>query len=142
DDVQFVDASGVQAMLTKRADENVYFLDVRTTEEYVAGHPAGATWAPGGQVIQATDEYVGVRDSTVILTCDGVVRSVMTASWLQRMGFARVRVLRGGLDAWRAAGARVETGPPAATVYGYDAARAQAKTVAPRALHDELSGAS
>jgi rhodanese-related sulfurtransferase len=142
DDIQFVDANAVQAALARRAEENVYFLDVRTIEEYAAGHPASATWAPGGQVIQATDEYVGVRDSTIILTCDGVVRSVMTASWLQRMGFPRVRVLRGGLGAWRAAGGAVEPGEPATAVFGYDAARARVKTVTPKALHAELSAAS
>ncbi len=140
DDIQLVDAKAVQAVLARRADENVSFLDVRTVEEYVAGHPAGAVWAPGGQVIQATDEYVGVRDSTILLTCDGFVRSVMTAAWLQRMGFPRVRVLRGGLDAWAAAGGVVEKGQPAGAPLGYEAARARVETVAPRALHGELGG--
>ena len=139
DGIQFVDAGAVQAALARRADENVYFLDVRTAEEYGAGHPAGAVWAPGGQVIQATDEYVAVRDSTIILSCDGIVRSVMTASWLQRMGFRRVRVLRGGLITWRAAGGAVETGHAAPIPFGYDAARAHAHGVSPKALHAELS---
>jgi rhodanese-related sulfurtransferase len=142
DNVQFVDAKVVQAALARRADENVFFLDVRTVEEYEAGHPADAVWAPGGQVIQATDEYVGVRDSMIILTCDGFVRSVMTASWLQQMGFPRVRVLRGGLEAWIAAGGAVEKGQPAPAPFGYEAARAGAKTVAPRPLQAELGGGS
>ena len=140
DHVQFVDAPTVRAALDRRADENVSLLDVRTAEEYAAGHPAGATWAPGGQVIQATDEYVGVRDATVILTCDGFVRSVMTASWLQRMGFPRVRVLRGGLDAWKAAGGAVETGRGMSVPFGYD--RTKASAIAPRALDAELAGGS
>jgi len=137
DDIQFVDADAVRAALARRAEENVYFLDVRTVEEYKAGHPAGAVWAPGGQVIQATDEYIAVRDSTVVLTCDGVVRSVMTASWLQRMGFTRVRVLRGGLVAWRAAGGAIETGYPVVAPFGYETARARVTTVPPRALQAE-----
>ena len=138
DGIQFVDAAGAQAALSRRADDNVHFLDVRTSEEYAAGHPAGAAWAPGGQVVQATDEYVGVRDSTVILTCDGFVRAVMTASWLTRMGLPRVRVLRGGLGAWAAAGGAVETGHPAVVPFGYTAARARTIAVSPRALADEL----
>jgi rhodanese-related sulfurtransferase len=139
DDIRFIDAAETEATLARRAEENVFFLDVRTVEEYAAGHPAGAVWAPGGQVVQATDEYVGVRDSTVILTCDGVVRSVMTAMWLTRMGFTRVRVLRGGIDAWKAAGRAVESGQPASTPFGYDAARARVSTVTPRALQAELA---
>jgi rhodanese-related sulfurtransferase len=140
DNVQFIDAQAARAALARCADENVYVLDVRTVEEYEAGHPAGAVWAPGGQVIQATDEYVGVRDSTVILTCDGFVRSVMTASWLQQMGFPRVRVLRGGLEAWKAAGGALEKGRPTPAPFDYESARARVKTVAPRALHAELAG--
>jgi rhodanese-related sulfurtransferase len=140
DDVQFIDAAGVKAALARRADENVFFLDVRTIEEYNTGHPAGAVWAPGGQVIQATDEYVGVRDSTIILTCDGFARAVMTASWLMRMGFPRVRVLRGGLEAWKAAGGAVETGQPARAPSGYETARQRAATITAPALAAELRG--
>ena len=142
DNVQFVDVPAVREALARRAEANVFFLDVRTVEEYAAGHPAGAVWAPGGQVIQATDEYVGVRDSTIVLTCDGRVRSVMTASWLQQMGWPRVRVLRGGLEAWIAAGGAVERGQPAAAPFGYERARARATAVAPRALQAELAGGS
>ncbi|MBM4441848.1 MAG: sulfurtransferase [Candidatus Rokubacteria bacterium] len=140
DGIQFIDPAGVQAALARRAEQNVAFLDVRTAEEYAAGHPAGSVWAPGGQVIQATDEYVGVRDATIVLTCDGFVRAVMTASWLSRMGFPSVRVLRGGLEAWKAAGGAVETGPGAPVPFGYEAARARAQTVTPRALQAELGG--
>jgi rhodanese-related sulfurtransferase len=140
DGVHFVDAADAQAALAHRADDNVFFLDVRTIEEYQAGHPAGAVWAPGGQVIQATDEYVGVRDSTIILSCDGFARAVMTASWLMRMGYPRVRVLRGGLGAWSAAGGAVATGHPSTVPFGYEAARKEAATVTPRALDGELNG--
>jgi rhodanese-related sulfurtransferase len=140
DGVQFVDAAAVQAALARRAQDNVFFLDVRTVEEYRGGHPTGAVWAPGGQVIQATDEYVGVRDSTIILTCDGIVRSVMTAAWLMRMGFSRVRVLRGGVEAWKAAGGAVESGQPTTAPFGYEAARARAATISPEALDAELKG--
>jgi rhodanese-related sulfurtransferase len=142
DNVQFVDVPAVREALARRAEANVFLLDVRTVEEYEAGHPAGAVWAPGGQVIQATDEYVAVRDSTIILTCDGRVRSVMTASWLQQMGLPRVRVLRGGLEAWIAAGGAVERGQPATAPFGYERARARATAVAPRALQAELAGGS
>jgi rhodanese-related sulfurtransferase len=139
DGIAFVDPKAVQAALAKRAEDNVFFLDVRTIDEYKACHPVGAVWAPGGQVIQATDEYIGVRDCTVFLTCDGIVRSVMTASWLKRMGFTRVRVLWGGIDAWIGAGGPSDVGMPASAPFGYDAARARVKTVSARALDEELS---
>src|SRR6185295_1394932 len=37
DNVPFIDAKAAQAALARRADENVFFLDVRTIEEYEAG---------------------------------------------------------------------------------------------------------
>jgi rhodanese-related sulfurtransferase len=66
----------------------------------------------------------------------------MTASWLMRMGFPRVRVFRGGLDAWKATGGEIQAGHHAMVPFGLDAARAHADTVAPAALERELSGSS
>jgi rhodanese-related sulfurtransferase len=99
DNVRFISPGDLQALLAAVGDNNVYVLDVRTREEYAGGHVAGAVWAPGGQAVQATDEYIAVRAAPVVLVCDGLARSVMTAAWLQRMGLPDVAVLAGGLPA-------------------------------------------
>ncbi|WP_315750339.1 MULTISPECIES: rhodanese-like domain-containing protein [unclassified Bradyrhizobium] len=65
----------------------LYCLDVRTPEDYAAGHPAGFASAPGGQLVQATDEWVGVRGARLVLFDDDGVRARMTASWLKQMGW-------------------------------------------------------
>src|SRR4029077_890001 len=41
------------------ADRTLYLFDVRDPAEYQAGHAAGAVCAPGGQLVQATDQYIG-----------------------------------------------------------------------------------
>jgi rhodanese-related sulfurtransferase len=122
------------------AEDNVYVLDVRTAEEYAAGHVAGAVWAPGGQAVQATDEYVAVHAGTIVLVCDGTVRATLTGSWLRRMGFPRVAVLDGGLPAWVAAGGAVATGLPPSSPAGAEAARAAVGAVAAAVLARELAG--
>ncbi len=38
---------------------SLYRFDVRSPEEYQASHPIGGRSAPGGQLVQATDFYVG-----------------------------------------------------------------------------------
>jgi rhodanese-related sulfurtransferase len=78
-----------------RRDDNrtLYVFDVRDPAEYEAGHFPGAISAPGGQLIQATDQYVGTLGARIVLTDDAEVRAAMTASWLRQMGFADVFVL-------------------------------------------------
>jgi rhodanese-related sulfurtransferase len=78
-----------------RADvtRTLYVFDVRDPSEYAAGHVAGAVSAPGGQLVQATDQYVGTLGARIVLVDDKEVRAVMTASWLKQMGWRDVFVL-------------------------------------------------
>ena len=78
---------------------SLYLLDVRYLEEYEAGHLPGSRPAPGGQLVQSTDRYVGTRNARIVLIDDTGVRATMTASWLVQMGWRDVAVLEGGLDA-------------------------------------------
>jgi rhodanese-related sulfurtransferase len=71
----------------------LYLLDVRTREEFERKRVAGSRHAPGGQLVQASDEYVGVRNARVVLIDPERVRAVMTASWLNQMGWNDVYVL-------------------------------------------------
>ncbi|MCZ6869457.1 MAG: rhodanese-like domain-containing protein [Gammaproteobacteria bacterium] len=74
-----------------------YLLDVRSPAEYENGHLAGYRNAPGGQLVQATDEYVAVKNAWLVLSDDIGVRATMTASWLIQMGWQNVYVLEGGI---------------------------------------------
>ncbi|MFT4149154.1 MAG: rhodanese-like domain-containing protein [Paracoccaceae bacterium] len=69
------------------SERTLYAFDVRTPEEYAAGHPAGFASAPGGQLVQATDEWVGVRGARIVLYDTDGIRARMTASWLFQMGW-------------------------------------------------------
>lgn len=73
-----------------------YLLDVRSPDEYAEGHVPGFRNAPGGQLVQATDEYVAVRNARLVLADDEGVRATMTASWLIQMGWEDVFALEGG----------------------------------------------
>ncbi|MFT8717921.1 rhodanese-like domain-containing protein [Acetobacter sp.] len=79
--------------LEKDQDRTLYRLDVRTPEEYEADHLTGFRSAEGGQLIQATDEWVGVRHGTIVLTDTDGVRARMTAHWLRQLGWQEVYVL-------------------------------------------------
>ncbi len=131
DGVRFLHVDELQSVRDRAEHENVYLIDVRSREEYRDGHVPGFRWAPGGQLVQATDSYLGVRDCTIVLACDGVARAAMTASWLAQMGYPRVLVLDGGTTAWQAAGNALEAGMPAHEPAGLEAARKTTSFVAP-----------
>lgn len=94
-------------------DRTTYVMDVRHAEEFEAGHLPGSRHAPGGQLVQATDEYMPVRNARVVLADDTEVRAIMTASWLIQLGWPEVYVLEGGIGS-----DGLETGPHEPVVLG------------------------
>ena len=119
-----------QALDKLRADteRTLYLFDVRDPTEYAAGHVAGAISAPGGQLVQATDQYVGTLGARIVLVDDREVRALMTASWLRQMGWQDVFVL---------ALSGTETGWPPASVL--QAAPAKGAAIDCGALNDLLA---
>lgn len=73
--------------MAESKERTLYLLDVRDPAEYVQGHPEGFSNAPGGQLVQATDEWVGVRGASIVLYDTDGVRARMTASWLLQLGW-------------------------------------------------------
>src|SRR6195952_4331641 len=85
-------------------DRTLYVLDVRDPVEFRAGHRPGSRNAPGGQLVQATDSWIGVRNARIVLADDTGVRARMAAAWLRQMGHRDVFVLEGGLEAIKTPG--------------------------------------
>jgi rhodanese-related sulfurtransferase len=75
-----------------------YLLDVRTPEEFAAGTAPGFNHAPGGQLVQGTDQWIGTRGARVVLLDDDQVRAPITAQWLRQLGYEAC-VLEGGMAA-------------------------------------------
>jgi rhodanese-related sulfurtransferase len=92
--------------LEAQVHRTLYRFDVRSREDYAAGHIGGFRHYPGGQLVQEIDMAAPVRGARILLTDNMAVRADMTASWLAQMGW-ETYVLEGGYD--RA----LEVGPPA-----------------------------
>ena len=95
--VRTIDTEELARLEAEREERSLFTLDVRSPEEYAAGHRPGSQPAPGGQLVQATDQYVGTLNARLVLVDDDGVRATMTASWLIQLGWSEVCVLEGGL---------------------------------------------
>jgi rhodanese-related sulfurtransferase len=95
--VRFIDASEANHWL-RDSSRTTYLCDVRTQEEFTAGTVPGAVHTAGGQLIQATDKWIAVRNARIVLIDHEGVRAPVTASWLRQMGHDAY-VLREGASA-------------------------------------------
>ena len=118
--VRSIDRATLDRWRAEADERSLFVFDVRTREEYEAGHLSDARWIAGGQLVQGTDEQVGTLRSRIVLVDDDGVRATMTASWLVQMGWRDAVVLEGGIK-----GHAQETGMPEQPVLGLDEARAE-----------------
>ena len=84
-EVPVVDADTVRGW-ARDAQRSLFLCDVRTPEEFAAGSLPGAQHTPGGQLMQAGDQYVGVRHARLVLFDSDGIRALTVASWLRQMG--------------------------------------------------------
>jgi rhodanese-related sulfurtransferase len=89
--IRKIDMAGLRALEAKGGP--LYKLDVRDPAEYAQGHLKGFRHAAGGQLVQATDQYVGARNATIVLHDNDGVRATMTAHWLLQMKWTETCVL-------------------------------------------------
>ena len=126
--IKHIDRAMLERWRAEAEKRTLYLLDVRDPAEYAASHLPGAISAPGGQLVQATDHYVGTLGARLVLVDDLEVRAVMTASWLVQMGWREVYVL---------AEKGTETGFPPPNILGWSERPALA--IAPAALAELLA---
>ena len=134
DGVRYLDIAALQAIMARREQETVYLIDIRTQEEYAAGHIPGFRWFPGGQAVQRCDDVAVVHNCPIVFVCDRMARATLTASWYRQMGFDEVYAVEGGTTAWAARGLSLETGLAEPPPVGLDAARSQVFLLSPQDL--------
>jgi rhodanese-related sulfurtransferase len=81
-----LDARAAQAWLDE-PQRTVFLIDIRTAGEFAASELPNAVHAAGGQLIQATDQTIGVRRARVLLVDYEGVRAPVIATWLVQLGF-------------------------------------------------------
>ena len=83
-------------------------LDVREQSEWDAGHVAGATLVPLGEVPQRIGDVVADRDTPLLVHCAVGGRSARASAWLEQMGYTNVVNVKAPISRWQAAGGEWE----------------------------------
>lgn len=86
--------------LPKSGEDAPFVLDVRTPEEYVAGHVPGAVNIPHDQLATRLAEVP--KDKDVVLYCRSGRRAVMAGEVLASNHYTRLQHLEGDILAWQA----------------------------------------
>ena len=103
--VQQIGKATLEQFRAESDERTLYLLDVRTPEEFAAGHLPGSISAPSWDVAPWVFRYVGAHNSRVVLIDNDQVRATVAASWIIQIGWAEVYVLRDALT-----GEPLETG--------------------------------
>ena len=82
------------------AKQGAALLDVRTVEEFEAGHLPGAVNAPVQDLALMIDKLPVRKDQDVVVYCQSGSRAANAASMLKQAGFTKVHDL-GAMANWR-----------------------------------------
>ena len=84
------------------AGKKFVLLDVRSSEEFGAGHLSGAVNIPRGKLEFGIGRFF--EDTEIVLYCRIDARSPLATKTLKDMGYTNVKNLKGGFKAWGEAG--------------------------------------
>lgn len=94
-------------------DRALFVLDVRTAEEFAAGHLGGARNIAHDQLETLSSALPADKNTEIVVYCRSGRRSALAVASLQKLGFTRVLHLAGDYIGWEAAHRPVvATGPP------------------------------
>lgn len=101
------------AARVENRDPDLVVLDVRTKEEFAAGHVPGARNVSHDQIAARIHELAALKDKEVVLYCRSGRRAQLAAQTLRDAGFTRLLQLEGDYPGWEAS--RGTTASPAAS---------------------------
>ena len=82
------------------SEEGVVILDVRTPEEFAAGHIAGAILIPDYEIGEKAERVLTDKDQLILVYCRSGRRSKNAASELAALGYTNIKEF-GGINDWR-----------------------------------------
>lgn len=92
-----------------KAGKRPVLIDVRESDEVAEGRLPGALSVPRGFLELRIEDEVTDKDADIVAYCGGGTRSLLAAEALGRLGYTKVRSLKGGFRGWAEAKQPIET---------------------------------
>jgi len=86
------------------AGKNFVLLDVRTSDEFNAGHLSQGINIPRGTLEFLIGKFYHNKETEIVLYCRTDARAALCTNTLKEMGYTNVKNLKGGFKAWGEAG--------------------------------------
>ena len=83
--------------------ENAVVIDIRSQEEFDKGHILNARNIPDADLQSRQKELEKFKSNPIVTCCGSGVSAPKTAKSLKAMGYEKIYVLKGGIQAWQGA---------------------------------------
>ena len=91
--------SMTEAVKMMEKEDNYTILDVRTEQEYAAGHIPGAILVPNETIGMQEISHLPAKDQLIMVYCRSGNRSKQASSKLVQLGYTNI-VEIGGINSW------------------------------------------
>ena len=89
----------VEAKALMDSEQEYMILDVRTPEEFAAGHIAGAILIPDYEIGEKAESVLTDKDQLILVYCRSGRRSKNAANELAALGYTNIKEF-GGINDW------------------------------------------
>ena len=97
---QYVNITAEEAKEIMDNESGYVILDVRTEEEFAAGHIPGAILIPDYEISERAESVLTDKDQTILVYCRSGRRSKLAAEKLLKLGYTDIREFGGIID-WK-----------------------------------------
>lgn len=98
EEASYTQISMEEAVKMMETEENYVILDVRTTEEYEAGHIPGAVCVPNETIGEEAVEELPDKEQMILIYCRSGNRSKQAAGKLLEQGYTNIYEFGGIID--------------------------------------------
>lgn len=104
---EWKEVPAAELLQRQAAGETMLVIDVRSPEEFAAGHVPGALNLPHDRITGSEPQLKDWKQKPVVIYCRSGRRSASAAGVLEQQGFSRLEHLSGDMQGWEQQGRAV-----------------------------------